>query len=63
VADLGRFRSLELRTAGFHLCGRLVGRMPQITTMKNNGAQESLKIFKENLMTAQEWTVPKCRKI
>lgn len=49
-----RIRIQELRPASFYLFRRLVGRIPWITTMKKKGAQESLKIFKENLMTTQE---------
>lgn len=49
-----RIRILDLRTASFHLFRRLVGRILWITTMKMEGAQESLKIFRENLMAARK---------
>lgn len=50
-----RIRILDLRTAGFRLFRRLVGRIPWLTTKKDKkGAQESLKVCKEKLMTAQE---------
>ena len=41
---------------------QLLGRITWLIVLERRGVKESLLIFKDHLLQAQEWSVPTCRK-
>ncbi|KAK4831120.1 hypothetical protein QYF61_015423 [Mycteria americana] len=54
--------TLDFRRADFGLFRRLVDRVPWEAALKGKGVQEGWTFFKEEVLKAQEWAVPRCRK-
>ncbi|KAK4828821.1 hypothetical protein QYF61_000878 [Mycteria americana] len=54
--------TLDFRRADFGLFRRLVERVPWEAALMGKGVQEGWTFFKEEVLKAQEWAVPRCRK-
>ncbi|KAK4830017.1 hypothetical protein QYF61_008280 [Mycteria americana] len=59
---VSRTATLDFRRADFGLFGRLVERVPWEAALMGKGVQEGWTFFKEEVLKAQEWAVPRCRK-
>jgi len=59
---VSRTATLDFRGAGFGLCGGMVDRVPWETVLKGIAVQEGCTFFKEEMLKAWEWAVPRCRK-
>ncbi|KAK4831885.1 hypothetical protein QYF61_020032 [Mycteria americana] len=55
--------TLDFRRADFGLFRRLVERVPWEEALMGKGVQEGWTFFKEEVLTAQERAVPRCRKL
>ncbi|KAK4823211.1 hypothetical protein QYF61_027358 [Mycteria americana] len=55
--------TLDFRRADFGLFRRLVKRVPWEAALMGKGVQEGWTFFKEEVLKAQEWAVPWCRKM
>ncbi|KAK4815716.1 hypothetical protein QYF61_006754 [Mycteria americana] len=59
---VSRTATLDFRRADFGLFRRLVERVPWEAALMGKGVQEGWTFFKEEVLKAQEWAVPRCRK-
>jgi len=55
-------RTLNLRNESFHLFKELVSKTPWESALRDKGAEQSWQIFKEAFNSAQELSVPRCKK-
>jgi len=66
LRDVGKvrsiFRTLNFRKANFQLFKELVSRTPWEMVLRDRGAEQSWKIFKDIFHRAQELSVPRCKK-
>ncbi|KAK4832087.1 hypothetical protein QYF61_020702 [Mycteria americana] len=54
--------TLDFQRADFGLFRTLVERVPWEAALKGKGVREGWTFFKEEVLKAQEWAVPRCRK-
>ncbi|KFZ63214.1 hypothetical protein N338_03891, partial [Podiceps cristatus] len=57
-----KVRTLNLRKAKFQLFKELVDRTPWETALRDKGAEQSWQIFKDAFHSAQELSIPRCKK-
>ncbi|KAK4818274.1 hypothetical protein QYF61_009992 [Mycteria americana] len=66
LRDMGqaksKVRTLNFRKANFQLFKELVNRTPWETALRDKGAEQSWQIFKDTFHTAQELSIPRCKK-
>ncbi|KAK4811340.1 hypothetical protein QYF61_024476 [Mycteria americana] len=62
VKGVSKTATLDFRRADFGLFRRLVERVPWEAALMGKGVQEGWTFFKEEVLKAQEWAVPRCRK-
>ncbi|KAK4826884.1 hypothetical protein QYF61_012072 [Mycteria americana] len=59
---VSKIATLDFRRADFGLFRRLVERVPWEAALMGKGVQEGWTFFKEEVLKAQEWAVPRCQK-
>jgi len=55
-------RTLNFRRANFQLFKEIVRRTPWETVLRDRGTEQSWQVFKDVFQTAQELSIPKCKK-
>ncbi|GAB0175916.1 mitochondrial enolase superfamily member 1 [Grus japonensis] len=58
-----RITTLDFRRANFGLLKDLLGRIPWVRALEGWGVQENWSIFKYHFLRAQDWFIPKSRKL
>lgn len=59
----GKVRSLNFSKADFQLLREIVSRIPWKTSLRDKGAKQSWKIFKEVFHSVQELAIPRNKKL